>query len=37
MGNISEELDLLWNNYKNATWNTMSVPNATIWETKEND
>jgi len=34
---MDKNLDQLWNNYKEATWNTMSVAPATIWETKEND
>jgi len=34
---LNNELDQLWNNYKKATWQELSVPNATIWETKEND
>jgi hypothetical protein len=32
-----DKLDKLWEDYKEATWNTMSVAPATIWETKEND
>jgi hypothetical protein len=34
---MTTNADELWNKYKEATWNTMSVPPATIWETKEND
>jgi hypothetical protein len=34
---LDNELDELWNNYKKATWQELSVAPATIWETKEND
>ena len=27
---MSNELDYLWENYKKATWNTMSVPSDII-------
>jgi hypothetical protein len=34
---IFNDMDKLWEDFKSNTWQKMSVPTATIWETKEND
>jgi hypothetical protein len=34
---IFEDMDKLWSDFKAKTWQDMSVPSATIWETREAD
>jgi hypothetical protein len=37
LSEIFDDMDKLWEDFKSSTWQAVSVPPVTIWETEEAD